>query len=536
MEYDCLRFSEIPHTTRLFASFAEKFSQVEEFYGHAPDEGGVRAAAAEIRLDANTRKAMAEILREQNQNFGSDGAVEKNIARLSNGAAAIVTGQQVSLFGGPAYSIFKALDAIRWANKLTRAGVDAVPVFWMATEDHDLAEANACFFGERYGVARMEVSLEEGVEGRSVGRISLGDAAVAIVEHAVELLSGPAKSKIADALKESYTAQETFGSAFGKLFACLLKGRGLILLDPLDKRLHELARPIYRRAVEDANPISEELVARGKQLDKRGFHAQVKITPQSTLLFLEVNGKREVVRQKNGGFLAAGAKFDKDELLRLIDEKPEAATASVLLRPVLQDAILPTAAYIGGPAEVAYMAQAQMVYKRLLGRMPAILPRMSFTLIAPEIARTLKKYGLNFCEVLEGRQELRRKMEGRFLPTGLAAKFNRDEKALRKLLSAYGKPLEKLDKTLGGARDTAERKMIYQFAKLRRKAGRAENARTGVVDRHEMEIVNALYPRHGLQERALSLLPFLARHGMNLLDQLEAAANRDCNGHRVLEL
>lgn len=535
MEYDCLRFSEIPQTTSLFASFAENFSKVEEFYGHSPDEGGVRAAAAEIHLDGSTRKAMAEILREQNRNFGSDGAVEKNIERLSNGAAAILTGQQVSLFGGPAYSIYKALDAIRWANQLTRTGVDAVPIFWMATEDHDLGEANEAFFGERYGIARMEVPLEEGVEGRSVGRIALGDAATAIVEHAIELLNGPAKKEIADALKESYTAQETFGSAFGKLFARLLKGRGLILLDPLDRRLHELARPIYRKAVEDAKPISEELVARGKQLEKRGFHAQVKITPQSTLLFLDVDGRREAVRQKNGGFFAGGVKFEKDELLRLIDEKPEALTASVLLRPVLQDSILPTAAYIGGPAEVAYMAQAQMVYKRVLGRMPAILPRTSFTLLAPEVARTLKKYGLNFREVLEGRQELRRKMEGCFLPTGLAAKFNRDEKALRKMIGSYGKPLERLDKTLGGARQTAERKMIYQFVKLRGKAGRAENARTGVIDRHEMEIVSALYPRHGLQERTLSLLPFLARHGMNLVDRLEAAGNQGCNGHRFLE-
>ncbi len=536
MEYDCLRFSEIPQTTKLFASFADDFSKVKEFYGHAPDEGGVRAAAAEICLDASTRASMAEILREQNRNLGSDGAVEKNIERLSNGAAAIVTGQQVSLFGGPAYSVYKALDAIRWANRMTRAGIDAVPIFWMATEDHDLAEANACFFGERYGIARMEAPLEEGVEGRSVGWIALGNGATAIVEHAIELMSGPAKREVADALKESYTGQETFGSAFGKLFARLLKGRGLILLDPLDRRLHGLARPIYQKAIEEAGAIAEELVARGKQLEKRGFHAQVKITPQSTLLFLDVNGKREAVRQKNGGFLAAGAKFEKDELLRLIEEKSEALTASVLLRPVLQDSILPTAAYIGGPAEVAYMAQAQLVYKRVLGRMPAILPRMSFTLIAPEVSRTLKKYELSFREVLEGRQELRRKMEGRSLPPGLAAKFNRDEKALRKMLCEYSKPLRKLDETLGGARATTERKMLYQFEKLRRKAGRAANARTGVLDRHETEIVSALYPRHALQERTLSLLPFLTRHGMNLLGELEAAANRACNGHRLLEL
>jgi bacillithiol synthase len=536
MECDCLRFSEIPQTTRLFAAFTADFEKVKSFYGHAPDEAGVRAAAKEIRLDAGTRAAMVNILRAQNHRMGADESVEKNIQRLAGGAAAIVTGQQVGLFSGPAYSIYKALDAIHWAKRLTRSGVDAVPIFWLATEDHDLAEANQVFFGERYGIARLEVPLAEGVQGRSVGRILLGDSAQAVVEHAAELLQGPGKREISEALQMTYRKDETFGSAFGKLFARVMKGRGLILLDPLDKALHELARPIYRKAVEGAEAITRELLARGKQLDRSGFHAQVKVTQQSTLLFLDVNGKREAVRRKNSEFLAGDSRLSASGLLQTIDATPEAFSASVLLRPVLQDSILPTAAYIGGPAEVAYMAQAQVVYQRVLGRMPSILPRASFTLIEPEVARTLKKYDLNIYDVLGGRQQLRRKMEARYLPRGLAARFARDEKALRKILAGYGKPLGALDKTLRGARETAERKMLYQFEKLRGKAGRAENLRTGVLDRHESEITSALFPHHGLPERTLCLLPFLARQGMELLDKLASVMDKKCSGHRLLTL
>lgn len=536
MECDCLPFSEIPQTTKLFASFNEDFEGVKQFYGHAPNDEGVRAAAREVNLDAAIRSAVVEVLRAQNRAFGADTFVEKNIDRLRDGAVAIVTGQQVSLFSGPAYSIYKALDVIRWAEKLTKAGVDAVPIFWMATEDHDLAEANQVFFGERYGIARLEVPLQEGVEGQSVGRILLGASAEAVAEHAAELMQGPGKREVADALKASCGASETFGSAFGKLRARLLKGRGLILLDPLDKRLHELARPVYRKAAEDAAPITEELLARGKLLEREGFHAQVKVTPQSTLLFLDVEGKREAVRRKNGTFIAGGLRLSAPELLQKIDETPEAVTAGVLLRPVLQDFLLPTAAYIGGPAEVAYMAQAQVVYRRLLVRMPAILPRSSFTLIEPDVARTLKKYGLTVRDMFGGRQKLRRKMEARYLPRGLATRFARDEKMLRKMLAGYSKPLTGLDKTLAGARETVERKMFYQFEKLRGKAGRAENARTGVLDRHESELISALYPHHGLQERTLCLAPFLARQGMDLLDRLESAAGKPCNGHRLLTL
>lgn len=536
MEYDCLRFSEIPQTTKLFAAFTENFDAVKELYGHAPDEAGVRDAAKEVRLNATTRKAIVEILRAQNRELGSGAETTANIDRLAHGAAAIVTGQQVSLFSGPAYSIYKALDVIVLARKLTQAGVDAVPIFWMATEDHDLAEANQVFFGERYGIARMELPLQEGVEGRSVGRISLGESIDAVVEHAVEILQGPGKREIAEALKAAYQAEATFGSAFGKLLARVLKGRGLILLDPLDKRLHELARPVFQKTVEDPATMVEELMERGKRLERSGFHAQVKVTPQSTLLFLGVEGKREAVRRKNGGFVAGKMLLSRDELLRKIDDEPETLTASVLLRPVLQDSILPTAAYIGGPAEVAYMAQAEVVYRRVLGRMPAILPRASFTLIEPQVERALKKYGLDVREVLSGRQQMRRKMEAEYLPRGLAARFARDEKALRKMLAGYRKALSALDKTLVGARETAERKMLYQFEKLRGKAGRAENVRTGVLDRHESEIVSALYPHRGLQERTLCLLPVLARQGMELLDRLESAMSKPCPCHRVMKL
>jgi bacillithiol synthase len=536
MECDCLRFSEIPQTTKLFAAFTEDFGEVKGFYGYAPDEAGVRAAAKEVRLDAATRSAMVNILRAQNQRMGADESVEKNIQRLAGGAAAIVTGQQVGLFSGPAYSIYKALDAIHWAERLTRARVDAVPIFWLATEDHDLAEANQVFFGERYGIARLEVPLPHGIDGQSVGRISLGDSVRAVVEHATELLQGPGKQEIMEALKAAYRAQEAFGSAFGKLFARVMKGRGLILLDPLDKALHELARPIYRKAVERAEAIGTELMARGKQLDRSGLHAQVKVTQQSTLLFLDVSGKREAVRRKNGEFLAGDLRLSANDLLQKIDAAPEAFSASVLLRPVLQDSILPTAAYIGGPAEVAYMAQAQVVYERVLGRMPAILPRASFTLIEPGVVRTLEKYDLNIYDILRGRQQVRRKMEAKYLPRGLAMRFARDEKALRKILAGYGKPLGSLDKTLVGARETAERKMLYQFEKLRGKAGRAQNARTGVLDRHESEITSALFPHHGLQERTLCLLPFLARQGMELLDKLSLAIDKECAGHRLLTL
>jgi len=304
------------------------------------------------------------------------------------------------------------------------------------------------------------------------------------------------------------------------LFARLLAGRGIILFDPLDHGLHRLAAPIYRRAIEDSEALRHALIARSKDLENSGFHAQVKVTRESTLLFATVDGRRQPLRSRNGNFIAGNDSFTREELFAAIDRSPENFTPNVLLRPIVQDTLLPTAAYIGGPAEIAYMAQVQVVYEKILGRMPAILPRAGFTLVEPVIARLLKKYKIDVSELFSGRRRVRSRMELTSLPRGLAARFEKDEKTIRRLLASYTRPLDRLDKSLLGARDTSERKILHQFLKLKSQAARAQAFRSGVIDTHERLLLDSLFPHHGLQERSLCFLPFLAAYGPPLLDSL----------------
>jgi bacillithiol biosynthesis cysteine-adding enzyme BshC len=524
METHCISFREIPQTTKLFATFLEDFRRVTRYFGHTPSVAGAISASKEVQLDPVVRRGVVEVLREQNQRFGGTATLDPEIARnlehLANGAVAIVTGQQVGLFTGPAYSFYKAVTAAAYAEQLTRQGIEAVPVFWLATEDHDLAEINHAAWTTRTGLAELALPVGQGEEGRRVGEIPLGAAITAPVVTAVDTLEGPHAADLARALRESYAPDETYGSAYGKLMARLVAGRGIIFLDPLDSRLHHFAAAVYRRALDESDSLRDALQARSKELERGGFHAQVKVVRESTLLFYNVDGIRLPLRQRNGNFFAGSATFSAEELRSAIDKTPEAFTPNVLLRPVVQDTLLPTAAYIGGPAEIAYMAQAEVAYKHLLGRMPAIVPRASFTIIEPTLARLLKKYGLDFRDVIRGRQHLRARMEVKSLPRALAKRFGKDEKSLRKLLMAYQKPLERLDGTLTGALGLAERKILHQFQKLKSKAGRAENFRTGVLDRHERMLLDALYPHRGLQERTLSALPWLAAYGPEFLDEL----------------
>ncbi len=534
---ECRRIpaGKMPGATPFYTSFLTNFSRVSGFYRHTPDAEGIRKAAGEIQLEKSVRTGVVDVLRAQNRSFGGDAATEQNLDRLRDGAFAVVTGQQVGLFSGPAYTVYKALTAIRLAKELTGGGINAVPVFWLATEDHDLEEVNHTEFGKRGDVERFELVTSD-IPDRRVGEIRLGNAISEIVALGAKAFSGSFTEEVESWLRECYTPGETFGTSFGKLMTRIFAGRGLIFLDPLSPELHRLAAPVLLKALREHRSLAHDLVARTAALEQAGFHAQVKVAEETTLLFRIVERRRTALRPANGGFAAGEKKESESETLSALEQHPEEFSPNALLRPVMQDALLPTVAYIGGAAEVAYQAQASILYDRLLGRAPAILPRAGFTLVPPYARNQLKKYNLEITDVFAGRSNLRARMESEALPEALTSRFEQGEKAIRSALEQLREPISRLDKTLGGALDTATEKMLYQFTGLRTKAGRAEGFRTGVLNSHEAEIASALYPGNALQERTLCFLPFLASEGGALLDHLESLIHPGTGEHVVVDL
>ena len=213
MESHCLRLAELPRTTKLFSAFLDDFSRVAQFYRHEPNLEGVIASAKEVKVDAQVRSEVVAILRVQNRTLGSGPATDANLDRLANGAVAIVTGQQVGLFGSPAYTFYKALESIRTAERLSARGIEAVPVFWLATEDHDLAEVNHSFWLTKEGLERFEAETPPESAGRQVGAIRFGPEINGVVDAAGKRLEGPGLKEVERALREAYTLGENFGSA-----------------------------------------------------------------------------------------------------------------------------------------------------------------------------------------------------------------------------------------------------------------------------------------------------------------------------------
>jgi bacillithiol synthase len=538
-------YRRLPHQPKLFVRFLDDFSAVANFYRHPPSFDAVTQTAKSLDFPAQRREEVVAVLRDINASLGAGDATQRNLDRLADGAVAIVSGQQVGLFGGPAYAYYKALSAIRIADELTQSGIVAVPVFWMATEDHDLDEVRHATFFKGGKLTRLELAAE-GTPGRPVGQVKLGAPIDEITKNAVQLLTGPGSTTIAQYLNESYRPDETYGTAFSKLFSRVFAQDGLILLNPLDGRLHRIAAPVYRKTLENRDALIDGLLKRSKELEAAGFDPQVKVAATSTLLFYMRDGVRQPIvaaaagrepQEPNGSFKSGDAVWTHEQALQKVDREPESFSPNALLRPIVQDYLLPTAAFCAGSSEISYLAQSEVLYRHLLGRAPVILPRADFTVLDAKADKLLQKYRLCIENIWPGPQELRKHMEAVSVPKQLAEDFDQKKTLIESTLTQLGEDVKKLDATLAGAVTTAKEKMAFQLEKLREKTGRALDERAGLITEHMEFLENLLYPNKTMQSRELCYLPFLAQWGPDGLKEMkELAGSTSLKEHRIVRI
>lgn len=547
MKAHCLPFSQIPHTTRLFLDFLSHTPKIQPFYPRSPYlSEWLKDEAATISYDSERRQRVADTLQRQNESWGASTKTLENLQRFRNGAAAVVTGQQVGLFGGPMFAIYKALTAVKLAEEATGAGVDAVPIFWLATYDHDLAEVNHVALPGAgpgaEGTLQTFTTPSHDMAGAPVSAVRLGEEILPVVGQATALLGD---SEATQFLRESYRPGETLGTAFARFFTKLFADWGVIVLDASDGELHRIAEPIYRAAVERSDELASALIARGGELEKAGYHQQVKVAESSVLLFTLHNGARSAIhrRNQNGNgndeFVFgedSPEKLSRSELLDRIASKPEQFSPNVLLRPVVEDYLLPTLCYTGGAAETAYFAQVGVVYELLLGRVTPIVPRYSATIVEPKIQRILEKFGVTVPDAFGGSEVLRQELAARSLAGDLQAAFDSAKKSLEQNFSVIREKLAKLDLTLVDAAETAGSKMQYQLERLYTQAARAESQKSEIITRKAELLSHSLYPDKGLQERAIGGIYFAARYGRELLRQIYECIHSDCHDHQIVEL
>lgn len=520
MECTCVRYTDLPGASRLFADFLYHPDRVDRFYPSLPHRPESYAQAARaVSMSPERRGALVAALRKLN---GDAPALE---LLAQDGTMAVVTGQQVGLFSGPAYTIYKALTAVQLAERLSRQGVPAVPVFWLATEDHDFAEVNHVWMFDAEG-RPAQLQVNGSAPGMPVGEVRLP----ALPDlHAV--LSGlPFGEEVAALIHRAYQPGRTMGQAFGALLRALTAGYGLIQIDPMQPEIRALAAPLIRKALDAAPDLTNGILERNRELESAGYHAQVHVEPHTSLVFLLENGRRLTLRRNGSDYQINGRILTSSEL----NDRAEHLSPNALLRPVVQDCILPTVAYVGGPAELAYLAQSEVIYRQLLGRMPVPVHRAGFTLLDQRGAKLLQRYGLSLTDVLHPQAELRERIGRRLTPPGLASALEGARASVLDATEALQREMANFDPGLAAALEKSRRKIEYQISKMERKTSREMLQRDERAAHHAAYLHHLLFPEKHLQERLYSIIPFLAQHGLDLVARLYENVHLDCSDHQLL--
>ncbi len=502
-----------PPATRLFSDYLENWDRVQRFYAEPYSLDAIqRFAVHRPALDSAHRNQLCSVLGQQQSRWG---AGQRGVEKLQSGAVAVITGQQPVLFTGPLFSILKAITAVKIAAKLEQAGVKAVPVFWVAAEDHDFAEIESTWILNRNSdLCQIRVDLS-GEDPAPAGWLSFREDVRSAVSTCLQSL--PQSEFIPDLktlLEAAYQPGVSPVDAFARMMASLFAETELTFVNPLDDGLRAIAQPTIELAIKRNAEIRSALLTRNNELSAAGYHEQVKVDQNFTGLFGYRGRARQALRPDD---LGSGISW----------------SANVLLRPVMQDALFPTATYIGGPAEVAYFAQAAAVYETLGKPMPPIFPRISATLVEPRVAKSVEKYGIKLSDVFQGREHLKRMAVA---ATQDGDGFERVRTRVEEELESLRPLLRAIDVTLVGALDTSRQKVLHQLEGLKGKYVNAVARRDETIERHLDAICNSLFPEKKPQERVINIASFIARYGRAVVPRLTEQLTLDVQEHQVVEI
>ena len=449
-----------------------------------------RDAAARVTLARRAAQrqvspALTAVLRSQQAVLPPSPARQANLEALAGGnCAAVVTGQQVGLFLGPLYTFYKAASAIAVARALQQeAGVRCVPLFWLQTEDHDFTEIASCRVTTADGLTTLALAPEAESAARiSVAHRTVGPEITGLLDALADHLGDAAGAgEVLAVLRTHYVPGRPLAQAFAGALAAIFPDEGLLFLDPRDARLAALVAPLFRRSLTSAAEIDARLEERGAALRAAGFDEQIPLRPGSSLLFFHEagpEGPRYRLQRVDGDWrTGTGHHVTQDELLAAMTRTPLAFSTSAMLRPLMQDTLLPTVAYVGGPAEVSYFAQLMPLYPLFDLTPPLIVPRARFTCLDARARRLLAAMHLTPQDLTLPPHELRRRLPVT-RPAGAP-----DPEALKQTVAAALMPqIEALTQGIGTA-----------APHLARAAGRARRSVDHVLrrltDRYERELL-----------------------------------------------
>ena len=523
-----LKFTKIPKTTKLFNDYLYNFEQVGEFYPRMPyDEGGYNDLFSSLKNRNYHREELAGILRKQNLHFGNAPTTIQSIDRLKKPDTFVIfTGQQVGLFGGPLYTIYKAMTAINLARYLTLTTSHTfLPLFWVEGEDHDFEEVRSTYFiNKENNLEVLTYEPKSPFAGQCVGEMILDDTIEELInKFVINTHPSDFKDEMIAGLRHCYAPETTMADAFARWMTRILGRYGLILVDPSDKQIKEMARPVFITSLEKhQTSINPALTDASRRLEAKGYHVQVGNKTDTLDFFYHAPQRLPFTRNDSNHYELKGTErhFTMDELKELLKSEIQNFSPNVILRPIMQDYIFPTAAYVAGPSEIAYFGQYSGIYDIFNVPMPIIYPRKSLTMLEGKVEKILDKYNLKFTDLFTPAQELVRQVLAAQIPQNLQNSIDGSRQAIVDNLEQLKKEAAAFNPNLGPVIKSLERKLKKEFSHAESRITSAIEKKDQIICSQVEKAITNLFPHSHLQERRLNLMTYLCKYSHRLIYSL----------------
>ncbi len=530
-----------PWIRRLAADYAYDADRLLPFFtGHPGDTGAWTAAIARAQAFPRERERVSAILADQQQRRGAPAEARAAASRLADArTVAVVTGQQAGLFGGPLFTLLKAMTAIKLAERVTRDhGVPAVAIFWIESEDHDWQEVSSCSVLDAEMHRRtITLGTPPGAGEGPVASVRLDPSVMAAVEALRTTLPQTEFTEdVLVRLAEAYRPGVGMSDAFGRWLESVLGRLGLIVYDSADPATKSLAAATFIHELESPRTTTRLAAEQGAALIQQGYHAQV-VPHEDNVALFKLDGIRQTLHFREGAFVVGdNAVVAGPDLVEESRRHPERFSPNVLLRPVVQDTLFPTICYVAGPNELAYLAQLKPIYAHFGVPEPLMVPRASITLLDSAGAKFLAKYQVPLEAMQPDNEAALNHLLEHQLPRSVEEAFEEVSRAVDGGMARLLEAVPQIDATLAGAAKSSLGRMQHDLRTLHEKIIHAAKRRDETLRRQFVRTRAQAFPESHPQERSIGFVYFLNRYGAALVDRLHQDLPLDIGSHWVLTI
>ena len=539
-----INFSDIPGHQNLFLDYLYEFENVAEFYSN--DFRNKESYLKIFKLIAEKRHLtsgeISGILKEQYSTLKPSDKTKQNIELLNDKKTlTIITGQQLGILGGPLYTFYKIITTIKLSEYLSERYDDYnfIPVFWLEGDDHDFNEVRSIkVFDEANNLLTIgyKDEIEEDELRQSVGKINFDQSINDFFDQLDKTLKpSDFKDSILERLKNIYKEERSFKDAFRQLMFDFFDEYGLVIFDPQDDEVKKLLKPVFKKEIIDFRAHTEKLVHVSATLEEL-YHAQVKVKPVN--LFLRVDEGRYSIEPVDNEYRLKRKRrsFNQEQLLELLENEPDKFSPNVLLRPICQDFLFPTAFYVAGPSEISYFAQIKQLYDIYDIQQPIIYPRSSVTLLENSIANSLEKYSVSINDIFIDIESIKKKIVNSVEENSVDEMFTDINNQIELSFDQLKEKLIDLDKTIADSSNRYRDKIINSISELKSKAEKAQQKKYEVTLRQVDRAAIHLFPNSNLQEREINFVYYTNKYGGDFIRKIFDEIQINKFEHQVIKI